>query len=43
MKAYDIIKVTAELKSYYIQYRNKKVTLLDVLVQVGVDTGSTVI
>ena len=28
MKAYDIIKVTAELKSYYIQYRNKKSYLI---------------
>jgi len=31
MKAYDITKLTAELKSYNVQYRNKIVYIIVVL------------
>jgi len=45
MKAYNITKVTAELKSSdSVQHRNKNhVILLDVLVPADVATGSTAI
>jgi len=44
MKAYDITKVTAELKSDNVQYRNKTFCwTMDVLVLVVVATGSIAI
>jgi len=41
IKAYDITKLTAELKSDNVKCRNKHKLLLDVLVLVGVAIKST--